>query len=638
MNDGFVKVAAITSDVTLNDVDSNVASIVSKAKEAAKKGAKVIAFQELCLTGYSLQDMFEQEVVVEKAKRALLEIASALTDADALVVVSLPYAYRGKLYDAAAALCRGRILGVVLKTYLPNYNEFYDVRYFTPSFDCDETDSLGDQTFPIGPKILFACQEVENLVVGIEICEDLWTPLPPSTHHALNGATLIVNPSASNEMVGKENYRRQLVSMTSARLVCAYLYAGAGEGETTQDVVYSAPLLIAENGVVLAEANAFENKALYADVDVDLLAFRRRRMNTFSLEHDPSYLIIPFSLKDSFDGRLERRFPPSPYLDASSPEREKNLKTIFECQVQGLKKRILSSKAKALVVGVSGGLDSALALLVCRRAFEELKRKREDVIAISMPCFATTERTESNAQALAEALGVSFRQIDLTKTVSSHLKDIGHPSDLFDATYENAQARARTYVLMDVANFEQGIVVGTGDLSEIALGWATYNGDQMSMYNVNSSLPKTVIKAVVRQVAEKAKRKNPLLSKTLRDILSTPISPELVPSADGRSIGQMTEDIIGPYALHDFFLYHFLRSGYPPLKILRIASLAFRGTYSKEEVKKWLKVFYTRFFQSQFKRSAAPDGVKVGSVSLSQRGDLRIPSDLTATDFLDGLD
>lgn len=636
-NDGFIKVAAITSDVHLNDINSNVNDIVSKAKEANEMGAKIITFQELALTGYSLQDMFAQSNTLEKAKESLIEITNKTKDLDLLMVVSLPYSFKGKIYDTAAVISKGKILGIATKKYLPNYNEFYDARYFTPSFDENEVTEIDGNLIPIGPKLLFHCREIENLTIGIEICEDLWTPDTPSTHHAMNGATLILNPSASNEMVGKENYRKSLISSTSARLICAYVYAGAGEGETSQDVVYSAPLIIAENGNLLGEKNDFNNHIMVKDIDVDLLAFRRRQMTTYSYKQEKGYQTIDFSLTDSYSKSLDRIFVKSPYLDISSKNLEDNLNTIFNCQSHGLMKRIQATHCKTVIIGVSGGLDSALALLVAYKAFKDLNKDVKDIIAISMPCFATTARTRNNSKILAETLGVTFKEIDISNTVKSHLKDIDHPLDLYDAAYENAQARARTYVLMDESNYNNGIVIGTGDLSEIALGWATYNGDQMSMYNVNASVPKTVVKEVVRMVANNERESNPLLSKTLIDILDTPITPELVPSKSKNEISQITEDIIGPYILHDFFLYHFLRNGYQPLKILRIAIIAFKDMFNEETIKNWLKLFYRRFFASQFKRSAAPDGVKVGSVSLSQRGDLRIPSDLLSVDFLKDL-
>lgn len=637
-NDGFVKVAAITSDVSLNNIDSNVKNIIDNATKASKENVKVMTFQELALTGYSLQDMFFQTNVLEMAKEGLLKIANETRLLDSLLVVSLPYSHKGKVYDCAAVIKSGQILGIVTKKYLPNYNEFYDSRYFTPSFEENEITLIDGIEVPIGPKLLFHATNIENLTIGVEICEDLWTPDTPSTHHAMNGATLILNPSASNEIVGKHEYRKSLVSSTSARLICAYVYAGAGEGETSQDVVYSSPLIISENGNILDQSNDFKNHMLIADIDVDMLAFKRRQMTTYTYKQENGYKTIDFEFNDISTDKLDRKFVKSPYLDISSKHLENNLSTIYDCQVHGLMKRLEASHSKSAIIGVSGGLDSALALLVTYQAFKNLGRDLKDIWAISMPCFATTSRTKNNSKTLSNTLCVSFKEIDISNTVKSHLKDIDHPLDAYDAAYENAQARCRTYVLMDEANYKQGMVVGTGDLSEIALGWSTYNGDQMSMYNVNASVPKTVVKEVVRMIANQSKDNDKILSETLLDILDTPISPELVPSKSNDKIDQVTEDIIGPYMLHDFFLYHFLRNGYTPEKIYRVAKIAFNDTYEDEVIKKWLRLFFKRFFASQFKRSAAPDGVKVGSVSLSQRGDLRIPSDLLSDDFLKDLD
>lgn len=638
MNDGFIKVAAATADTNLNDIAANVKSIVSKAEKADKRGAKIVCFQELALTGYTMQDMFFQRTVLDKAIDGLKEIAEQTKDLDIVSIVGLPFSFKEKIYDAAAVIQHGQVLGIATKRYLPNYDEFYDGRYFTPSFADNEKTSLFGKDVPIGPKLLFSCTQDKDLVFGIEICEDLWVPDTPSTHMALNGATLIFNPSASNEIVGKAKYRHDLVSMTSARLIAGYVYVGTGFGESTGDVVYSGHSIIAENGSILAEINDFNNNEIYSDVDVSLLSFRRSKMTTYPYEQDKSYLTIPFSFNKIGQVELDRKFTKSPYLDKAPATLSNDLTTIFEAQVHGLMRRVVATKSKSLIIGVSGGLDSALALLVSHRAFSELGYDVNDIHAFSMPAFATTSRTRNNSKTLCTALGVTFKEVDITNTVESHLKDLGHSDKVYDAAYENAQARARTYLLMDSANMFHGLVVGTGDLSEIALGWSTYNGDQMSMYNVNASVPKTVVKEVVRFVANKYTKTNPVISKTLLDILATPISPELVPDKDRNHIGQVTEDIIGPYELHDFFLYCFLRRGYKPTKIIRIAKLAFAGEYDEKTIAKWLVVFYRRFFASQFKRSAAPDGVKVGSVSLSQRGDLRMPSDLGNIDFISQID
>lgn len=639
MKDGFLKVAAITATIHLNDIQANVDDILAKAKAANKAGAKVICFQEMAVTGYSLQDMFAQSNVLEKALDGIRQIKEATKDLDSILVVSFPFAYKGKVYDAAAVIFRGKILGIPLKSYLPNYNEFYDVRYFAPSFDKPETVALFGESVWVGPKLLFQAKNFPELILGVEICEDVWVPNTPSTLLCQAGATLIVNPSASNEFVGKESYRKTLLSATSGRLIAGYVYVGTGEGESSGDVVYSATSMILENGRILASTNDFVNKTLLADIDFKALAFHRRKMNTYGYVQDPAIQVIPFSFETVEETDIsDRVFSKSPYLDKASATLDQDLSTVFECQVHGLIRRLQATRAKDVVIGVSGGLDSALALLVCYKAFQELNLPLSGIHAFSMPAFATTKRTRSNSEALCQALGVSFREVDITETVKSHLKDLRHPLDIYDAAYENAQARCRTYLLMDSANMVKGLVVGTGDLSEIALGWATYNGDQMSMYNVNASVPKTVVKEVVRLWAKTYRQSNPVASKTLLDILATPISPELVPSKSKDTIGQVTEDIIGPYELHDFFLYAFLRQGYSPLKILRVATQAFKGQYDKATIAKWLAVFFRRFFSSQFKRSAAPDGVKVGSVSLSQRGDLRMPSDLGNKDFLKDLD
>lgn len=638
MKDGFIKVAAATIDTKLNDCESNANAIIETAKQASASGAKIVCFQELAITGYTLQDMFFQDTVLNSSLTALERILKETSALDTVLVVSLPYKFKNKIYDSAAVVLHGSVLGIALKKYLPNYNEFYDSRYFTPSFDKNDTTLLFGKETPIGPHLLFNCTNVPNLMLGVEICEDLWVPNTPSTSLCMNGATIIANPSASNEIVGKANYRESLVKLTSARLVCGYIYADTGFGESTGDVVYSGHNLIAENGTLLASVNDFKNHLLYSEIDVHYLSFRRAKMNTYTYAQDSDFLRIDFSYNKVEKTVLTRKFIQSPYLDKDSKTLSYDLSTIFECQVHGLMQRILASHSQSVVLGVSGGLDSALALLVCHRAFEELGLDSKNIYALSMPAFATTKRTRNNSKVLCNALNVSFREVDISATVKSHLKDLNHPLNVYDAAYENAQARCRTYLLMDTANMTKGIVIGTGDLSEIALGWSTYNGDQMSMYNVNASVPKTVVKEVVRFWANQYKKSNPIASETLLDILDTPITPELVPSKEKNKITQVTEDIIGPYILHDFFLYCFLRQGYTPAKIYRIANIAFKNTYSKEEIRKWLMVFFKRFFASQFKRSAAPDGVKIGSVSLSQRGDLRMPSDIGNKDFLRNLE
>ena len=635
MKDGFIKVGAATSDVTLGDVSKNVLAIKEKIKEAEEKKIKVLCFQELNITGYSLMDMFFQKASLDSALQGLLEIKKFLKDKDMFVVVSLPLVFKSKIYDASAALFQGKILGIQLKTFLPNYNEFYDARYFTPSFSGVDYLSIDGERVPLGNKLLFTCTNVPDLVIGIEICEDLWTPIPVSTYHCLNGATLILNPSGSNELVGKDNYRTSLVSSTSSRLITGYVYANAGFGESTQDVCYSGHDIIAENGNILIEVNDFKNHLICSDIALSSLTYRRSKMTTYQTENDKEYIIVPFAFKEPEDQVPDRLFPKNPFLSGPKEKIDKDLFKMMEIQTHGLMKRITHIGLKNLVIGVSGGLDSALALLICYRAFKELNLDLKGIHALSMPCFATTKRTKGNALKLAEELGTDFKEIDISKTVTSHLKDLGHPLDLYDTAFENAQARERTQVLMDYSNYVNGIVIGTGDLSEIALGWSTYNGDQMAMYNVNASIPKTMVKEEVRFIIS-LYSENKNLGITLKDILDTPISPELIPDTETTKdrIHQVTEDIIGPYELHDFFLYHMFRDGYDAATILWLACLSFKNKYSEDFIRKNLLLFYKRFFNNQFKRSAMPDCIKVGSVALSPRGDLRMPSDMSYADCI----
>jgi NAD+ synthase (glutamine-hydrolysing) len=638
MKDGFIKVGAATSDVTLGDISKNILAIEEKIDEAKKKDIKVLCFQELNITGYSLMDMFFQKTTLDSAFKGLLDLADYLKGKDLFTVVSLPLRYKSKIYDAAVACFDGEILGIQLKTFLPNYNEFYDARYFTASFSGNDFMVIRNKKIPIGNKLLFQCTNVPDLTIGIEICEDLWTPIPVSTHHCLNGATLILNPSGSNELVGKDHYRDQLVSSTSSRLITGYVYANAGFGESTQDVCYSGHDIIADNGNILSEVNDFSNHLIYSDIAVSSLSFKRSKMTTFINENDKEYQTIPFAFQEPEDKVPDRVFPRNPFLSGPREKINQDLKKMMEIQTFGLVKRISYLNIKDVVIGVSGGLDSALALLICYQAFNRLKLNIKGIHAISMPCFATTSRTRGNALSLAKELGTDFKEIDISKTVRDHLKDLGHPLDVYDTAYENAQARERTQVLMDYSNYVKGIVIGTGDLSEIALGWSTYNGDQMSMYNVNASIPKTMIKEEVRYIVSLYDN-NSKLKNTLEDILATPISPELIPDSctNKDKIHQVTEDILGPYELHDFFLYHMLRDGYDPSTIYWLACLCFKSKYQPEFIYKCLTTFYHRFFNNQFKRSAMPDSIKVGSVALSPRGDLRMPSDMSFNNFIESL-
>ena len=628
MKDGYIKVAAVTPQVTVADVKENTKEILKVIREAAAQKAKIIVLPELCITGYTCQDLFLQEILLREAKDALLEISNQTKGIDALIFLGIPLEYHGKLYNTAAILNHGKILGIVPKRYIPNYNEFYEVRHFTKGMEEPVAVRLNQEiTVPMGMNLLFCCEEIPELKVAAEICEDLWTMQPPSIAHAQAGAVVITNLSASDEVTGKETYRRELVKGQSARLLCGYVYASAGEGESTQDVVYSGHDLIAENGVVLAESERFTKGILYSEIDVKKLTSERRRMSTFETT-DKRYQEIYFSLEKE-ETKLTRYIDPMPFVPGSKTDREKRCEEIL------LKKRLAHTHAKSAVVGISGGLDSTLALLVTVKAFDLLGIPREQIAAVTMPGFGTTDRTYDNAVHLIRELGAEFIEVPIADAVRLHFRDIGHEENIHDVTYENSQARERTQILMDIANKKGGLVIGTGDLSELALGWATYNGDHMSMYAVNASVPKTLVRHLVRYYADTCGSDK--LAAVLYDVLDTPVSPELLPPEDGK-ISQKTEDIVGPYELHDFFLYHMLRSGYSPAKIYRIAKIAFVDVYDEETILKWLKIFTRRFFAQHFKRSCLPDGPKVGTVAVSPRGDLRMPSDASAQLWLGELE
>jgi len=626
MNDGFIKVAAVTPEVTVADTQKNAKIICDDILQATALGAKIIVFPELCLTGYTCADLFYHDVLLKNALRALSDVVSCSIGADALIFVGCPLRHSGKLYNCAVAINNGKILGAVPKTFLPNYNEFYEKRWFAPAPEQSEEISLLGQTVPFGRGILFCCEQMQNLTVGAEICEDLWTPMPPSVTLALSGATITVNLSASNECVGKSEYRKALVSSQSARLVCGYVYCSAGDGESTTDLVFSGHNLIAENGRVLAESNLFENEITVSEIDVDFLSCERAKIYPAEITRKADKIVY-FSIKKE-QTSLTRAFSRYPFVPKDSDELHSRAKLILTMQSKALAKRIDHTHTKSLVIGVSGGLDSSLALIVAKLASEASKTKPE-VIAVTMPCFGTTDRTHDNSIKLSEALGVTLKEVDIKKAVLQHFEDIGQNVGTYDVTYENGQARERTQVLMDIANKTGGMVVGTGDLSELALGWATYNGDHMSMYGVNASVPKTLIRYLINHYALSADKKT---KEVLGDILDTPVSPELLPS-DGKNISQKTEDLVGPYELHDFFLYYMLRMYYSPKKIFRAAKLAFPD-YDEKTIAGWLKVFVRRFFAQQFKRSCLPDGVKIGSVSLSPRGDWRMPSDAAVACWL----
>ena len=640
MKDGFIKAAAVTPKVQVADPEANAEEIIRLAAEAAAGGAKLIVFPELCITGYTCGDLFLQELLLRGAREALFRIIRETAGLDALMFAGLPWEKDGKLYNVAAAFQGGRLLGLVPKTCLPNYGEFYELRHFArgnkeaDAVWVDFGDGAEGDYVPFGTKILFTCGELPGLAVAAEICEDVWVPDPPSIRHALAGATVIVNCSASDETTGKDVYREELIGGQSARLVCGYVYANAGEGESSQDLVFGGHNIIAENGKILSRSARFKNETIYADLDIGRIVGERRRMTTFFSKSDEVYTEVGFHLKKE-ETKLSRYIDPAPFVPDDHGDRQRRCEEIFSIQYLGLKKRLMHTRSQTAVVGISGGLDSTLALLVTVRAFDSLGLPRPGILGVTMPCFGTTDRTYRNACELVRRLGATLREVDIREAVTTHFRDIGHDSEKHDVTYENSQARERTQVLMDLANQSGGLVIGTGDMSELALGWATYNGDHMSMYGVNAGVPKTLVRHLVRYCADTCGDEG--LAAVLLDVLDTPVSPELLPPKDG-VIAQKTEDLVGPYELHDFYLYYVLRFGFPPSKIYRLACRAFAGTYEEETIRGWLKTFYRRFFAQQFKRSCLPDGPKVGSVAVSPRGDLRMPSDACAALWLKELE
>ena len=636
MYEGFIKVAAATPEIRVADCEYNKKAIVDTVKKCAAMGVKLLCLPELCITGYTCSDLFLQDLLLDAAKSALVYIAKQTAECDIAFAVGLPYKYSSKLYNCAAVINKGEILGIVPKTYIPNYSEFYEVRHFTSG------ENLGNGDFEIegfdgpinfGTDLLFCCSELPELTFAVEICEDLWAPLPPSVKHAKNGANIIMNLSASNEVIGKAEYRQDLVKGQSARLCCGYIYCSAGDGESTTDMVFSGHNIIAENGTTLAQSKLFNNEITVSEIDIKRLCHERLRMNTFECvpsDHWTNYFSLNLEKTE-----LTRYVDPHPFVPSDSAKLSQRCDIILTMQAAGLKKRLQHIGCKTAVIGISGGLDSCLALLVTVKAFDMLKRPHSDIIAVTMPCFGTTSRTKSNAQTLCEQLNVDFREIDIKAAVDRHFADIGQPDDKYDVTYENSQARERTQVLMDIANMTGGIVIGTGDLSELALGWATYNGDHMSMYAVNASIPKTLVRHLVKYYADNCN--NTALKDAIYDIYHTPVSPELLP-ADNDNIAQKTEDLVGPYELHDFFLYYMLRFGMNPKKIYRLCVYALGDEYDNATILKWLKVFFRRFFAQQFKRSCLPDGPKVGSIAVSPRADLRMPSDAAMTLWQNELD
>ena len=648
MKDGFIRVAAATPDIKVADCDYNADRIIELIRQAAEEDASIVVFPELCITGYTCGDLFLQKVLLDGAKNALVKIVEATADCELLAFVGLPFEVDGKLYNCAAALCNGKILGFVPKTNIPAYSEFYETRHFTPwhggwctiapfGWGNVEEDCSGIISFGY---MRWECDEIPELVVSVEICEDLWVPEPPSSKLACQGATIICNLSASDEIIGKGDYRTQLVKSQSARCVCGYIYADAGMGESTQDLIFSGHNIIAENGVIVGESRKFTTGLTFGEIDLHRLTAERRRMNTFKYCKNNNISMSNGNTRSWFSITpknldLKRRFPPMPFVPANKDDLNSRCEEILTMQATGLATRLRHIGCKTAVIGLSGGLDSTLALIVAVHAFDMLGLDRKGIIAVTMPCFGTTKRTKSNAYYLAEAYGVTLKEIDITAAVSQHFSDIGQSKEKLDVTFENGQARERTQVLMDIANQQGGIVIGTGDLSELALGWATYNGDHMSMYGVNASVPKTLVRHLVSY--ESMNTENKRLSEVLADVLATPVSPELLPPTEGE-ISQKTEDIVGPYELHDFFLYYMVRCGVPPKKILRIAEQSFAGRFDRDTIKKWLTVFLKRFFSQQFKRSCLPDGPKVGSVTLSPRGDWRMPSDACVRLWLEDLE
>ncbi len=638
MKDGFIKVAAGSVAVTVADTKANTAEIKKRIAQADAAGVNLLVLPELCITGYTCGDLFYSDELIGSASEALLDICRYTDDKYPVVIVGLPVKYHYKLYNIAAVIHHGKILALIPKTHLPNYAEFYEKRQFTSADKLVNVNAcvlVGGKKIPLGSKILFRHSGMESFQFGVELCEDLWAPCPPSEALCKSGAVIIANPSASNEVIAKESYRRLLVGSTSARLICGYIYCNAGPGESTQDIVFSQHHIISENGALLAENKPFEERdLLVTELDCGRLANERHKTTSYACVPDESYTVINFN-QEIRKTELTRKFERHPFVPVDEALLNERAETILRIQTYGLKKRLEHTHCKTAVVGISGGLDSCLALLVMVRAMDLMHRSRKDIIAVTMPCFGTTERTKTNAEKLSNYLGVTLKKIDITKAVNQHFKDINHSRTVYDVTFENAQARERTQVLMDISNQENGIVIGTGDLSELALGWATYNGDQMSMYGVNSSVPKTLVRYIIRYAALKTDNN---LSSLLKDILDTPVSPELLPADENGEICQKTEDLVGPYELHDFFLYYMLRFGFSPLKIYRLANIAFEGAYSSGTILQWLKVFNKHFFDQQFKRSCMPDGPKVGSVSLSPRGDWRMPSDASCRLWMDELE
>ena len=627
MNNSFITVAAAIPAVKVADCDYNIEQIIAQVTEAEEKGVEIIVFPELCVTGYTCQDLFRQSTLLENVELSVVRLLGHMRKMNVIAIIGVPVIVGDLLLNCAAVIQKGSILAMIPKTYLPNYNEFYEKRWFASLQDLRETQiRYAGNKITITPEPLLV-RTSENVLFGVEICEDVWAPAPPSNRLALSGADLIFNLSASDELVGKHDYLKGLLAQQSARTITGYIYSGSGFGESTQDVVYGGNAMIYENGVLLEEADRFslEPQMMIGQIDIERLRSERRTNSTYvNAQRGNNAIIVDALPTDSIPFTLIRKIDPHPFIPAST-DMQRSCEEIINIQSCGLAKRVIHTNSKNLVVGISGGLDSTLALLICVNTFDMLHLDRKGIIGVTMPGFGTTDRTYQNALTLMKNLGITIKEINIAKAVNQHFEDIGHDPKVHDVTYENSQARERTQILMDLTNQIGGFVVGTGDLSELALGWATYNGDHMSMYGVNGSVPKTLIRYLVRYIAEY--KMDEATKAVLLDIIDTPISPELIPGDEKGNINQKTEDLVGPYELHDFYLYNFLRFGFSPRKIFFLAQHAFKGMYDDATLKKWLSTFFRRFFNQQFKRSCLPDGPKVGSVSLSPRGDWRMPSD-----------
>lgn len=630
---GFARVRAVSIETKVANISSNFEEIVKKVEEASEDKVHILVFQELTLCGYTCGDLFLDSSILDKSLKALIDLKEATKDFPVFFVVGVPLKNGNCLYNCAVAYYRGEILGVVPKKHIPNYSEFYEARHFSEAPEENSFISIGGKLCPFGTHLLFYNALCQDMVIGIEICEDLWVPSSPSTSMCLAGANIILNLSASNEVVGKADYRKNLVSITSAKNICAYVYADAGRGESTTDLVFASHNLISENGKILAETPMFAMEEATADIDLEMISRERRRVSTFVNEGTNLYKRIPFEMEIIAPEKPLRHYSKNPFIPEQREVDVSRVKSIMAMQANGLATRLKAINAKRAIIGVSGGLDSTLALLVVVEAFKILGLDKKGILGVTLPAFGTSGRTKDNATKLSEGLGISFREIPIGKTTISHLEDIGVDQNDRGIVYENAQARERTQVLFDLANKEGGIVIGTGDLSELCLGWCTYNGDHMSMYGVNSSIPKTLVRYLCQGYALMHEE----VKEVIFDIIDTPISPELLPPKEGE-ISQLTEDKIGPYELHDFFIYHYLRYGYRPKKLYYLAKVAHGDKYDEATIKKWLREFFRRFFSNQFKRSCLPDGAKIGSVAISPRGDWRMPSDASVSDYLAEID